>query len=360
MSDARSRPSVRRVAQHIVVSDGAAYGVVDGDIHVFGDGGVIYLLTQQPASCGPLVGVDPAALEDLRAWRSSSHHLEVRWLRAEQLPVAASLAALFATDSAAAGWLVIHAVHEPESSPEPRDRGAWSAARDRAGTLLVVIGADNWPLSHIAWLLSNRILFRDAPARVLLTAASDARWPAIRASLANIQAGSSSQRLGGLRSASQRKTIRQSKGDSDMPDAEIVQLATAAGTAIASAMATDTWRAARAGLARIFRRRDAAERAAIEAQLDRNNTQVERAGDATEMRRRMSESWRLELQTMLEESPELAQELQALILSVEAALPGPQIQHTEQRVHVEGSGNVTPIVAHGNVIYHGVTPSAAE
>ena len=145
-----------------------------------------------------------------------------------------------------------------------------------------------------------------------------------------------------------------------MPDAEIVQLATAAGTAIASAMATDTWRAARAGLARIFGRRDDAERAAIEAQLDRNNTQVERADDATEVRGRMSESWRLELQTTLEESPELAQELQALIIAIEAALPGPQIQHTEQRVHVEGSGNVTPIVAHGNVIYHGVRPSAAE
>ena len=197
MSDARSRLSVRRVAQHIAVSDGAAYGVVDGDIHVFGDGGVIYLLTQQPASCGPSVGVDPAALEDLRAWRSSSQHLEVRWLHAGHLPAAASLAAKFAADSAAAGWLVIHAFHGPESSLEPRDRGPWSAARDWAGTLLVVTGADQWPLSHIAWLLSNRILFRGTPARVLLAAASDARWPAIRASLANIQARNSSQRLGG-------------------------------------------------------------------------------------------------------------------------------------------------------------------
>ena len=125
-------------------------------------------------------------------------------------------------------------------------------------------------------------------------------------------------------------------------------------------MATDAWRAARAGLARIFGRHDAAERAAIEAQLDRNNTQIKRAGDAIEVRRRMSESWRLEFQTMLEESPELAQELQALITAIEAALPGPQqtqIQHTVQEVRVEGSGNVTPIVAHGNVIYHGVTPA---
>jgi hypothetical protein len=148
-----------------------------------------------------------------------------------------------------------------------------------------------------------------------------------------------------------------------MPDGEIVQLATAAGTAIASAMATDAWRAARAGLAQMFGRRDAAERAAIEAQLDRNNAQVERAGDATEVRRRMSDSWRLELQTMLEESPELARELQTLITTIETALPGQsqmQIQHTSQHVHVEGSGNVSPIVAHGNVIYHGIAPSSAE
>ena len=91
-----------------------------------------------------------------------------------------------------------------------------ATAADRAGTLLVVTGADHWPPSHIAWLLSNRILFQDAPARVLLAAASDERWPAVRASLANMQAGTSSQRLdldgppGRLR---QRKTIRQSQGE---------------------------------------------------------------------------------------------------------------------------------------------------
>jgi hypothetical protein len=202
VSDVRSTPPTRWVAQHIEVSGGTAYGAVDGDIHVFGDGGVIYLLTQEPAVCSTSADVDPVALGDLQTWRSDCHHLALRWLQARHLPAATDLAATFAADSAAAGWLVVHAVHKPRSSPEPgSDHGPRPTARGEAGTLLVVTGADHWPHSHIAWLFSNRILFQEAPARILLVATSGARWPAIRASIANIRAATSSQHLGGLWSA---------------------------------------------------------------------------------------------------------------------------------------------------------------
>jgi hypothetical protein len=196
VSDSPVGPSARRIAQHIEVNGGTAYGVIDGDIHVFGDGGRIYLLTQQAIPCGPSVGVDPAALEDLRAWRSGSQHLAVRWLHAAHQLGAEGLAALFAADSASAGWLVVRAIHEPGSSPQALDHGQGprQTTQDAAGTLLVVTSVDLWPLSHITWLLSNRMLFHTVPARVLLTGASDAPWPAIRASLARTQATTSSQR----------------------------------------------------------------------------------------------------------------------------------------------------------------------
>ena len=52
-----------------------------------------------------------------------------------------------------------------------------------------------WPDSHLSWLFSNRILYNGLRDRVLLTAASAERWPAIRDILANIQASTSSQSL---------------------------------------------------------------------------------------------------------------------------------------------------------------------
>jgi hypothetical protein len=190
------RPPVPWVAQHVEVSAGTAYGVIHGDIHVFGDGGVIYLLARQPASRSAPVDVDSAALEDLRAWRSGRPRLAVRWLHAGHL-AATGLASLLAADSAGAGWLVVHAVHEPVSPQEPLDHEPPKTARDSAGTLLVAVDADHWPPSHIAWLFNNRILFQDTPARILLTGASEACWPGIRGRLANVQATTSLQRLGG-------------------------------------------------------------------------------------------------------------------------------------------------------------------
>ena len=192
----------RRVTQRIQVSNGVGYGVIGGDAHVFGAHSVVYLLSEQPADPGPGAEADRdsnAELNDLRAWRSGSPRLAVRWLHASRTRAAADLAAAFVTDSTGAGWQVLHALHDPERLRATRDHPPFFPTADSAGILVLATAVDQWPPSHVAWLLSDRILFQASRARVLLTADSDTRWPAIRASLANAQASTSSQRLTVLR-----------------------------------------------------------------------------------------------------------------------------------------------------------------
>lgn len=148
-----------------------------------------------------------------------------------------------------------------------------------------------------------------------------------------------------------------------MLDAMLTQLATTAGTTIAAAMATDTWQAARAGIVKLFSGRGSAEQAAIEAQLDRHNAQVERADDPAEVRHMMSARWNSELAGMLMESPDLAGDLQALVTAIQEATSQQRqtiVQHTVQNVKVGGSGNITPVVMHGNIYYDSsITPPPA-
>jgi hypothetical protein len=191
----------RRVTQRIQVNNGVGYGVIGGDIHVFGEHGIVYLLSAQPSDPGPgaeaYTGAE-AELDDLRVWRSGGSRLAVRWLHASRRQLAADLAATFGTDSAGAGWQVLHVLHDPERFGAAQDHPPFRPTGDCAGILFLAAGVDQWPHSHVTWLLSNRLLSQAIRARVLLTAASDTRWSAIRGSLANFQAATSSQRLTGL------------------------------------------------------------------------------------------------------------------------------------------------------------------
>ncbi len=132
----------------------------------------------------------------------------------------------------------------------------------------------------------------------------------------------------------------------------LTALAAAAGATIAAAMATDTWGAARAGLARIFGRRSADERRQIEAQLDRHNAQVEAAADADAIRQRLSPAWGAEVEALLEAEPALADELGALIGAIDERLGRTRPMWIQQNVTVSGSHNITPVVGRGTVVLH--------
>ncbi|MFD5317372.1 hypothetical protein [Streptomyces sp. NPDC127098] len=134
-------------------------------------------------------------LADLRRWRDHGPRLAVQWLHAPGGQGKSRLAAQFAKESEAAGWTVATAArglgvtHPPPGSQDLRTDSS-------AGALLIVDYADRWPAAHLTWLLSNTLLHRATDqARVLLLARSRDPWPAVRASLADLQADASTRAL---------------------------------------------------------------------------------------------------------------------------------------------------------------------
>ncbi|MFJ8669295.1 tetratricopeptide repeat protein [Streptomyces sp. NPDC093600] len=204
--------------QHVTAHAGYAYGVIGADIHVFGDGSPVYLLQnwRRPPEADPewlrelpsrmlnsrfevvpFTGRE-AELADLRAWRDQGPRIAVRWMHAPGGQGKTRLAARFADETQDGGWRVAAATNGPGSvQPPPGSQDLTLEGRD--GVLLVVDYADRWPLTHLTWLFSNALLHRPGVrARVLLLARTADAWPAVRASLANLQAGTSSMTLDDL------------------------------------------------------------------------------------------------------------------------------------------------------------------
>ncbi|MER7775803.1 tetratricopeptide repeat protein [Streptomyces sp. NPDC096191] len=216
------------VHQQVWVESGFGYGVIGADLHVFGDGRPVYLLKEAsgqadlrlatdgqglPAQPSHLLNARHAVvdftgrggeIDDLTAWRDSGGRA-VRWLHAlggqGKTRLAGHLAGLAARD----GWKVIVAEHTPArvvdaKEPTNHDLRVGSAR----GLLMLVDYADRWPLTHLTWLFSNKVLNQNVPVRVLLVARNEHVWPALRHALT--QAGwppeaSTSQSLGALPSA---------------------------------------------------------------------------------------------------------------------------------------------------------------
>ncbi|MDI2027137.1 tetratricopeptide repeat protein [Saccharopolyspora sp. TS4A08] len=205
----------RPVHQEVRVEGGFGYGVIGADLHVFADRGPVYVLEEfrPPTEPDPAWLVEMPSrmlnarheiveftgrqdeLDQLRRWRGTGPRLAARWLHAPGGQGKTRLAARFAEDSIEAGWKVVTATHGPGTVLPPP--GSQDLRTDGAnGLLLIVDYADRWPLTHLTWLLSNALLHRSGvPARVLLLARSADVWPAVRAALANHQAGTSAQRL---------------------------------------------------------------------------------------------------------------------------------------------------------------------
>jgi hypothetical protein len=110
-----------------------------------------------------------------------------------------------------------------------------------------------------------------------------------------------------------------------MPDLQDAQnmleaLAATGATTVVAAMGTDAWQAARAGTARLFRRRGAGRQELVVAQLDDDAALAERAEDPARVREVLAGPWRLRLAALLREYPEAAVELRALIEAVSPQL----------------------------------------
>ncbi|ARF58349.1 tetratricopeptide repeat protein [Streptomyces gilvosporeus] len=200
--------------QVVRVESGYGYGVIGADLHVFPDRGPVYQLSEYGPAAAP-AGRDAAWLTaqpsrllnarfqvvdftgrdreraGLAGWRDGGGpHLAATWLHGPGGQGKTRLAARFAADSAAAGWKVVTATHGAGTiQPDPGSHDLSLAGA--AGLLMVVDYADRWPLSHLTWLLNNRLLHHPLPTRVLLLGRSAAPWPAVRAALEDAEAGTS-------------------------------------------------------------------------------------------------------------------------------------------------------------------------
>jgi hypothetical protein len=196
------------ITQVVRAEAGHAYGVIGADLHVFAGRGPVYLLANHtptgpnrtlalddgglPAQPSDLLNARSAVVaftgrhsevRDLTTWRDSNQRLGVRWLHAPGGQGKTRLAGHIADDTLRRGWKVIVADHAAGKidarHPTSQDLRIGAAAR----LLLVVDYADRWPLAHLTWLFSNKVLNQDVPVRVLLLARTAHVWPALRHAL---------------------------------------------------------------------------------------------------------------------------------------------------------------------------------
>jgi hypothetical protein len=204
--------------QRIRVESGVAYGVLGADLHVWGQGVLLYLLetwhdtpSADPEWLRRLPGRlltardgvtgftgNAAELNQLHQWRGSAARLAVRWLCGPAEADQTGLAAKFASESAADNWKVVLATLGPGTvlpAMDPQDLGLGAAG----GVLLVIDDADRWPWNSLALLLSNKLFRRPASStrtRILMIGRTLDPWPGIQHKLISSgQPATSSQRL---------------------------------------------------------------------------------------------------------------------------------------------------------------------
>ncbi|WAL71010.1 hypothetical protein OU787_05560 [Kitasatospora sp. YST-16] len=130
----------------------------------------------------------------------------------------------------------------------------------------------------------------------------------------------------------------------------LVALASAGGTALVGAMATDAWQTVRDGAARLFGRGGAAGQELVEARLDRDAGLVALASEPERARQGLAPAWQVELEALLTAHPELADELRVFVEQTVAALPRAE-QHWTLNVTARDHGRAYGALG-GNVVVH--------
>ncbi|MCP2314146.1 hypothetical protein [Kitasatospora paracochleata] len=115
-----------------------------------------------------------------------------------------------------------------------------------------------------------------------------------------------------------------------MTDA-LLELAAAGGTAIVSAAATDFWQSTKGSVARLFGRGDDRDEQRVSVQLERIPLELDQVSGPQQERIRtaLQGRWTEKLAELLEENPELEDDLRALVEAVRAAVPIPQQSYVQ-------------------------------
>jgi hypothetical protein len=138
----------------------------------------------------------------------------------------------------------------------------------------------------------------------------------------------------------------------------LATLASTGGTALVTAMVTDSWEALRSKFARLLGRGDARAEAAMLARLDESRTALASAaavGDSERIRPELEAAWRIRLEDLLERDSEVAEELCALVAEAQAAgavagrveVHAAAFGQAQQAVQGQGVQNVTFSGQHG-------------
>lgn len=138
---------------------------------------------------------------------------------------------------------------------------------------------------------------------------------------------------------------------------ELTSLAGTGAATLVAAMTTDAWQAARSGIARLFAHAGESRQKAAEAQLDTNAMLVTRASDPDQARRNVAGLWQVELATLLEEHPGIADELRALNTHIASALPASG-QSWVQNITARDGGISIGVQGGGNVFVHNASTPA--
>jgi hypothetical protein len=129
-------------------------------------------------------------------------------------------------------------------------------------------------------------------------------------------------------------------------------LVSTAATTIVAAMATSAWQTTSTGVQRLFKRFSPDDLHSVGRDLEVSSSKIENADDRDKVRGRLRGVWEQRIEELLETDPEVARELEALMLEVQRLLPA-QEQRWVQSITASGTGSLAVGAQGGNVIFHG-------
>jgi hypothetical protein len=104
----------------------------------------------------------------------------------------------------------------------------------------------------------------------------------------------------------------------------LTALASTGGTALVTAMVTDSWEGVKARFARLFGQGDAGQAEMAAGRLEQSRAELASlsGGDLERARSQQETAWRTRLGDLLEQDPSVEQELQILVADVQAQVTG--------------------------------------
>ena len=134
----------------------------------------------------------------------------------------------------------------------------------------------------------------------------------------------------------------------------LVALALLAAQTVVAAASTDAWAAAKSGVARLLGRGDPERERLAGQRLDQARDQLQAAPPGQELdgvHAELVAVWRTRLADLLEEHPDAAGDLQALVDQVQAQLPAASVSSAD---HAVAAGRDVKITASGSAVAAGV------